>query len=943
MTNTFESKIHIIACGVLATDLKSLAERLNEKISMDFLPGGLHENPRELRTKLQDAIDAASKPADRNLPRRIVLGYGVCGRGTVGVHARAVPLVIPRVHDCISLFLGSNKRYREEFKSHPGTYYVSGGWYNEKVQPPSQVQEGKLEENLSNGTDLAYLAEEYGEENAEMILDFLSSWQRNYERAVFIDTGADGREKYADYAQTMAKQFHWEYKEIQGDLGLLEKAIENPESCEDILVVPPGYATVYDPLSRGLQAVPGRDNYMDEMLPGPDGSYPVSRDIPAPVRIGLGLDAGGTYTDAVVYDFETDSVLEKAKSLTTHWDFTIGIDRVLRLISPEKLKKVGLVAVSTTLATNAIVEDRGQRVGLLVMPPYGLWEEDDIDHHPTAIVPGRLEISGDEIEPVNADRIKSTADRMLQMGVGAFAVSGYASTMNPEHELQVKNILQKHTGLSVSCGHRLSEMLNFRTRAITAVLNARIIPQLEQFLDEAKRTLRESGISAPMMAVKGDGSLMSTDIARQKPVETILSGPAASVAGASYLTGERDAFVVDMGGTTTDTAALENGQVRVSDSGTRVGDWQTHIRALHMRTSGLGGDSIIAIQKRHISIGPRRVAPISWLGGEHEGVSLALDYIEQKRDELLESTRSADILFLTGRESGSGLSFQEKKIFEKLENRPKSVVELAEELGTSYWSLLRSGNLEARGAVQRSGLTPTDLLHCRGDFQKWHSGVAKRFCRIMAGVIQMPPEEFQETVLEKVARVLALELLKKNFDSEVDPDIMDECPVCQEIVRHMLHRNPAESIVELNLKDPLIGVGAPVHHFLPRAAEYLGTEAIVPRHADVANAIGAITSHVVVSHHLRIQPDESGGFSVDGLPGTPTFEMFQDANDYAVRELREIVRKKARGAGTSAFEVEVQSDDRVSKASDGTEIFLERRLQGVIMGAPEARKEYTSE
>ena len=125
-------------------------------------------------------------------------------------------------------------------------------------------------------------------------------------------------------------------------------------------------------------------------------------------------------------------------------------------------------------------------------------------------------------------------------------------------------------------------------------MNASIVPYLDAFLQDADNILRQRGITAPRVVVKSDGTLMSLMFARRQPIATILSGPAASVAGASYLAGLENAMVVDMGGTTTDTATIRRGCVRACREGAMVGSWRTHVEALDMRTLGLGGDSLIA-------------------------------------------------------------------------------------------------------------------------------------------------------------------------------------------------------------------------------------------------------------------------------------------------------------------------------------------------------------
>ncbi|MCE5328348.1 MAG: DUF1638 domain-containing protein, partial [Planctomycetaceae bacterium] len=133
------NRVHVIACGVLAIDLKDLVARLGFDVSLSFLPGGLHSTPRELRRRLQEAVDEATAQKRGDL---IAIGYGVCGLGAVGIHARTIPLAIPRVNDCIALFLGSDSAYKEQFARFPGTYYISAGWVEEKATPQCSADKG---------------------------------------------------------------------------------------------------------------------------------------------------------------------------------------------------------------------------------------------------------------------------------------------------------------------------------------------------------------------------------------------------------------------------------------------------------------------------------------------------------------------------------------------------------------------------------------------------------------------------------------------------------------------------------------------------------------------------------------------------------------------------------------------------------------------------------
>ena len=259
--------------------------------------------------------------------------------------------------------------------------------------------------------------------------------------------------------------------------------------------------------------------------------------------------------------------MQRQRRPTTKWNFTVGITEALKNIDTELLSKVGITVVSTTLATNAIVEGRGRKVGLLVMP-LGDVAGGKIEHKPWNIVGGRLSIMGDELEPVSDEEIIRTAQAMIERdNVEAFAVSGYGSTANPMHELQIKRIIEAETGLGVCCGHELSNTLNFFVRANTAVLNGSIIPLLEQFIKELEHSLHEMNIGGNIMIVRGDGSLMSREKAVLHPVETTLSGPAASIAGARFLTGGADAVIIDVGGTTSDIGLISGGKIRLTEEG----------------------------------------------------------------------------------------------------------------------------------------------------------------------------------------------------------------------------------------------------------------------------------------------------------------------------------------------------------------------------------------
>ena len=927
-------KTFVIACGVLALDIRHAAKKLGLDIELKFLPGGLHQKPDLLREKVQAAVDEISASGECE---RIAIGYGICGRGTIGIQARNVPLAIPKVHDCIALFLGGDAAYRREFNTYPGTYYFSAGWCEENTEPLSQrrLWANYGEERLHYND----LVKRHGEQAARETFRFLNSWQKNYQRAAFIETRAARSEKYKQYARDMAAEYGWKYETISGNPHLIHELLTVKSTTDEILVVPPEHAISFDAIGSTLSAQPVWET-ADPLSEEP--RVTVLEDNAATpgamtrMEIGLGIDAGGTYTDTVIYDMKQSRPLCKSKSLTTKWDFTEGIGNALAQLDQTQLQRVEMVALSTTLATNAIVEGDGQKVGMIIMPPYGLFTPSDIPYEPKAAVAGQLEISGEEIQPVDEAEIRRIARRMVDGDdVKAFAVSGYASTVNPAHELTVKRIIREETGLFVTCGHELSDILNFRVRAHTAMLNARLIPRLARLLMNLEEVLSARGIHAPIVVVKGDGTLMSAEMARERPVETILSGPAASVAGARHLTGLDSALVVDMGGTTTDTAALLDGMVSVCNSGSNVGGYKTHVKALEIRTTGLGGDSLINWEKGQFTIGPRRVAPVAWLGANGSNAEKTLAFLDNRMNPGAQSIQGMQILTLTGSTDHPDLTGQERNVIDLLKSRPYAIDELIQKTGVFIERSLGIDRLEERCIVQRYGLTPTDLLHITGRFNRWDQHLAGRFGRIVARVAHMDLADMAARLLEQAVERLALELLKRQLDHETDPDALDSCPVCRTLIKNMMTGGNDQYAMQIHLKRPVVGIGAPIAFFLPRAAKALGARVIVPEDADVANAIGAITSNVLVKRKVRIISSQDGGYLIEGLAKARKFKDFEKADTFAREALVGIVRDLGKIAGTSCRTVELKTQDHLPNSGFGTAIFMGREIQASLSGPPD--------
>ncbi len=226
--------LKVIACEVLARSLYLSAARSPHIIDLHLFKKALHEKPANLRATLQEAIDAA----DNEGYDAILLAYGLCGKATAGLQARSTPLVIPRAHDCITLFLGSRSRYQEQFTQNPGTY-----WY---VQDYIEREgEGGTALSLGSGTDIDIntvyqeYVEKYGKDNADYLMEVMGAWQAHYNRAAYIDMGiADGKQ-VEERAQAEAARRGWTFDRLAGDINLIQRLLSGDWEA-DFLVLQPG-------------------------------------------------------------------------------------------------------------------------------------------------------------------------------------------------------------------------------------------------------------------------------------------------------------------------------------------------------------------------------------------------------------------------------------------------------------------------------------------------------------------------------------------------------------------------------------------------------------------------------------------------------------------------------------------------------------------------------
>ena len=484
----------------------------------------------------------------------------------------------------------------------------------------------------------------------------------------------------------------------------------------------------------------------------------------------IGIDTGGTYTDAVLLDTTiqgADCIRRKAKAITTHEKLEEGIRNSLMglKLSDSDIEKIEKVVLSTTLATNAIVEGKIGTIGLLMIggAPAGKLATEE-----ALAVDGKVNIKGRIIRDIDKEEVKRAVKKLLPH-VESFAVSGQASVRNPILEQRVKAVIQNLCDLPVVCGHELVSELGYLERTNTAVVNAGLLPIIDQFIKAIKTILEEQKIEVPIFVVKGDGTIARIDSIRSTPVDTVLSGPAASIIGAINLTGVKDAVVVDMGGTTTDIGIVRNKRVELSQDGAIVGGWKIRIKSAKLYTYGLGGDSEIRMENGCVRVGPERLLP-ACRGGEHH-------------------------------------------------------------------------------------VTPTDILHYTGEFVQWDRRKSVDAIMEQAGLADSGEDADGYVLHAKEA------IIEKIYDN---------------LKRYR------------RIKFPISAIGAPAESWYRIVQKKHNFNLMVPRHYEVANAVGAATSGVSVEVEAVIRPgEEGGGYLVHAVSERFEYEEYPDALQKGVEVTRE--------------------------------------------------------
>ncbi|WP_138935843.1 hydantoinase/oxoprolinase N-terminal domain-containing protein [Roseovarius arcticus] len=663
------------------------------------------------------------------------------------------------------------------------------------------------------------------------------------------------------------------------------------------------------------------------------------------MAILLGVDTGGTYTDAVLIRDEAE-VIASAKALTTRHDLAIGIGEAVANVlasSGTAPEQIALASLSTTLATNALVEGQGGRAGLI----YIGFREQDLDGQglraalggdPALILSGGHNHAGYEARPLDRAALEDWLS--VDRGISAFAVASQFATRNPEHELEVARIIGQITGRPVSCSHHLSAKLNGPKRALTALLNARLIGMIARLIEKAEGKLTDLGITAPLMVVRGDGALISAKQAQERPIETILSGPAASIVGARWLTGADTALVSDIGGTTTDVAVLRGGKPMIDPAGAQVGPWRTMVEAVGMRTTGLGGDSEVHVQDGGLTggvmLGPRRVLPVCLIAQE------APEIVHRTLDAQLRATAPGEhdasfVRAVPGIEAG-GLQDRDAELLQRIVDGGVQPVGSVLRTRLEGQALRR---LVGRGLIQVSGVTPSDASHVLGATSNWDASAAQKAMALLArkrigsgNMLADNAVEMAQMIVDQLTHQTVLVILETAFAEEADQFGLPPDQLARHVLtRRGLDRHQGLMRLDIGLNVPVVGLGASAGTYYPAVGARLGCQMILPEHAGVANAIGAVVGRVTIRRSGTVTSPSEGLFRVHLETGPEDHGEAGTALDALQSALEAAARSDAIAAGAVDIQITAVRDLRTAQA-EARQVFLEGEITVEASGRP---------
>jgi N-methylhydantoinase A/oxoprolinase/acetone carboxylase beta subunit len=522
---------------------------------------------------------------------------------------------------------------------------------------------------------------------------------------------------------------------------------------------------------------------------------------------------------------------------------------------------------------------------------------------------GGHDYDGSEVCELDEDSLQAQLRPLLD-SAEAFSVSANYSVRNSDHEQRVKNIIEQLCDKPVTISSELSDGLNGPLRALTATFNVRIISLILNLVESVSNVMQTHDIDAPLMIVKGDGSIASADSVITRPIETILSGPAASVIGANFISSLNDFIIADVGGTTTDVAIVRKGWPAINEKGAMAGGYRTMVRAIDMQTIGLGGDSEVEIDYRgRINLRSNRVVPLSLLCDRFPHL---IKRLQASLGEGMGLERAIRFIFLPEGFDGSkmprGLSQPDREFMQQVSTEPRPY----DEVVVRASDRARLERLIDRGLLQVSGLTPSDAAHALGKQCQWSLEGARLACLMLArahGLIAWDDDQI-ETGIEKFATEVFEAMVGKSAYLVINQlsgfNFSEHDPLVQAVTHGQGQLN--DLAVMLKPSIPVVAVGGPAQVFYPQVGDRLKVHSVIPQNAEVANAVGAAIGHIKIRSVIEITRGEAGGYHLHQAGIPQFFVNSTQALEKASQLASEDARQKAEAMGGNSVNINLDVD-----------------------------------
>lgn len=549
----------------------------------------------------------------------------------------------------------------------------------------------------------------------------------------------------------------------------------------------------------------------------------------------LGIDTGGTYTDAVLITKEGHKIVDKAKAFTTHEDLTKGIGKCIDMLEHADCSEITEVHISTTLALNSVLERKFDKIGLVQIDRA---IEADPPANYAAVMKdpfyGQRTHNCGETLPAILDIQKKFANN-----VEYIIVTSPSKSRDNWREHIFAEQIAKTMELEVFCAYDYCDDDDYTYRTVAAMLTLYLMPIIDAWIKSVEDMMREKGIKAQLKIMNAMGKLISCDAARRDPLSTLFSGLAASVTGGLKMTDIEDFLLIDMGGTSSDITRIIGRQFREVKEYSKIDKFTVRRKTMDVQTFGIGGDSYIKLSQSGRPVaGPRKAIPICVMSSSFPYLEEELKSYRRPENYEMLTAQDVDCFIGAGHYRREDLTGLEERVVKYLTGNPHNVFVIAEHFNVDP-DALHLDKLVRKGAVKLISVTPTDVLHAEGKYGAWNAAGAKAAISHMAEQMGTTMDVCIAMIRESITETLVKACMQSIANFEKEQFDFDDSKGASFLLESFYRSNGSMLEMKFEINKPIVALGAPAEAWLGPVAERLNTEVMIPEHCEVANAFGA--------------------------------------------------------------------------------------------------------